>query len=65
MIQAMAAVAAVAISVALVDVFPRSILVFLAFQLSLLYVWVARIPEIGSTRLNSSHFVPSRMPSSA
>jgi branched-chain amino acid transport system permease protein len=44
MIHAMAAVAAVALSVALVDVFPRSILVFLAFQLSLLYVYVARIP---------------------
>jgi branched-chain amino acid transport system permease protein len=44
MIHGVAAVAAVALSVALVTVFPRSILVFLIFQLSLLFVYVARIP---------------------
>jgi branched-chain amino acid transport system permease protein len=44
MIHAVAAVAAVALSLALVTIFPRSILVFLIFQLSLLFVYVARIP---------------------
>jgi branched-chain amino acid transport system permease protein len=44
MIGKVAAVAAVALSVTLVAVFPRSILVFLAFQGSLLYVYRARIP---------------------
>jgi branched-chain amino acid transport system permease protein len=45
MIHTVAAVAAVALSAALVTVFPRSILVFLIFQLSLLFVYVARIPS--------------------
>ena len=44
MIHVVAAVAAVALSLALVTIFPRSILVFLIFQLSLLFVYVARIP---------------------
>ncbi len=45
MIHAVAGVAAVALSVALVAVFPRSILVFLAFQGSMLFVYAApRIP---------------------
>jgi branched-chain amino acid transport system permease protein len=43
-IHAAAAVAAVALSVTLVAVFPRSILVFLAFQGAMLFVYVARIP---------------------
>jgi branched-chain amino acid transport system permease protein len=43
-IHAVAAVAAVALSAVLVAVFPRSILVFLAFQASLLFVYVSRIP---------------------
>ena len=41
MINAVAAVAAVALSVTLVAVFPRSILVFLAFQGSMLFVYAA------------------------
>ena len=44
MMHAVAAVAAVALSVTLVAVFPRSIVVFLAFQGSMLFVYVARIP---------------------
>jgi branched-chain amino acid transport system permease protein len=45
MIHAVAAVAAVALSVTLVAVFPRSILVFLAFQGSMLFVYAGpRIP---------------------
>jgi branched-chain amino acid transport system permease protein len=44
MIHAVAAVAAVALSATLVAVFPRSILVFLVFQSSLLFVYVSRIP---------------------
>ena len=44
MTNAVAAVAAVALSVTLVAVFPRSILVFLAFQGSMLFVYAARIP---------------------
>jgi branched-chain amino acid transport system permease protein len=44
MIAALAAATAVALSTVLVSVFPRSILAFLAFQTSLLYVYVARIP---------------------
>lgn len=43
MIQAGVAVAAVALSSAAVAVFPRSVLVFFAFQASLLLVYVARI----------------------
>jgi branched-chain amino acid transport system permease protein len=43
-IPALAAVAAVAVSAVLVAVFPRSILVFLAFQGSLLFVYKARLP---------------------
>jgi branched-chain amino acid transport system permease protein len=43
-IHGVASVAAVAASAALVAVFPRSILVFLAFQASLLFVYTARIP---------------------
>jgi branched-chain amino acid transport system permease protein len=43
-IHQVAAVAAVALSAVLVAVFPRSILVFLAFQASLLFVYRARIP---------------------
>jgi branched-chain amino acid transport system permease protein len=43
-IHALAAVAAVALSAWLVAVFPRSFLVFLVFQASLLFVYVARIP---------------------
>jgi branched-chain amino acid transport system permease protein len=43
-IQGVASVAAVALSAVLVAVFPRSILAFLAFQASLLYVYRARIP---------------------
>jgi branched-chain amino acid transport system permease protein len=45
MIHAVAAVAAVALSAALVAVFPRSILVFLFFQCSLLFVYVSRVPN--------------------
>jgi branched-chain amino acid transport system permease protein len=45
MIHAVAAVAVVALSAVLVAVFPRSILVFLAFQGSLLFVYVSRIPS--------------------
>jgi branched-chain amino acid transport system permease protein len=45
MTHAVAAVAAVALSVALVAVFPRSILVFLFFQCSLLFVYVSRVPN--------------------
>ena len=45
MIHAVAAVAAVALSTTLVAVFPRSILAFLAFQCSLLFVYVSRIPS--------------------
>jgi branched-chain amino acid transport system permease protein len=41
LINAVAAVAAVALSVTLVAVFPRSILVFLAFQGSMLFVYAA------------------------
>ncbi len=41
MINAVAAVAAVALSVTLVAVFPRSILVFLAFQGSMLFVYAS------------------------
>ena len=44
MIAATAAVAFVALSSAAVALFPRSILVFLLFQGSLLYAYVARIP---------------------
>jgi branched-chain amino acid transport system permease protein len=44
MIAPLAAASAVALSTVLVSVFPRSILAFLAFQTSLLYVYVARIP---------------------
>ncbi len=44
MIHAVLAVALVAVSAWAVAVFPRSILVFLLFQGSLLFVWVARIP---------------------
>jgi branched-chain amino acid transport system permease protein len=44
MIRGVAAAAAVALSVILVAVFPRSILVFLLFQGSLLFVYVSRIP---------------------
>jgi len=43
-IPAAAAVAFVALSTAAVALFPRSILVFLVFQTSLLYAYVARIP---------------------
>jgi branched-chain amino acid transport system permease protein len=45
MIRVVAAVAVVALSAVLVAVFPRSILVFLAFQCSLLFVYVSRIPS--------------------
>jgi len=45
MIQSLAAAAAVALSVVLVTVFPRSILLFLLFQGSLLFVYVSRIPS--------------------
>ena len=45
MIHGVASVAAVATSAVLVAVFPRSILVFLAFQASLLFVYKARIPN--------------------
>ena len=45
MIHAVAAVAVVALSTTLVAVFPRSILAFLAFQCSLLFVYVSRIPS--------------------
>jgi branched-chain amino acid transport system permease protein len=45
MIHSVAAVAVVALSATLVAVFPRSILVFLAFQCSLLFVYVSRIPS--------------------
>ncbi len=44
MIAPLAAASAVALSTVLVSVFPRSILAFLAFQASLLYVYVSRIP---------------------
>jgi branched-chain amino acid transport system permease protein len=44
MIAALAAAGAVVLSTLLVSVFPRSILAFLAFQASLLYAYVARIP---------------------
>jgi branched-chain amino acid transport system permease protein len=44
MIRGVAAAAAVALSVILVAVFPRSILLFLLFQGSLLFVYVSRIP---------------------
>ena len=44
MIRAAAAVASVALSSAAVALFPRSILLFLVFQTSLLYAYVARIP---------------------
>jgi branched-chain amino acid transport system permease protein len=44
MIRGVAAAAAVALSVILVAVFPRSVLVFLLFQGSLLFVYVSRIP---------------------
>jgi branched-chain amino acid transport system permease protein len=40
-----ASVAAVALSAVLVAVFPRSFLVFLVFQSSLLFVYLARIPQ--------------------
>src|SRR5207249_3736264 len=43
-IPSAAAVAFVALSTAAVALFPRSILVFLVFQTSLLYAYVARIP---------------------
>jgi branched-chain amino acid transport system permease protein len=43
-IRAVAAVVAVAVSVTLVAIFPRSILVFLAFQASMLFVYVSPIP---------------------
>src|SRR5215813_6028638 len=43
--HAVAAVLAVTLSVVLVAVFPRSILVFLAFQASMLFVYAARIPN--------------------
>jgi len=43
MIAALAATAAVGLSTILVSVFPRSIMAFLAFQASLLYVYVAPI----------------------
>ena len=45
MIRSLAAAAAVALSVSLVTVYPRSILLFLLFQLSLLFVYVSRIPS--------------------
>ena len=45
MIHAVASVAVVALSAVLVAAFPRSILVFLAFQCSLLFVYVSRIPS--------------------
>jgi branched-chain amino acid transport system permease protein len=44
-IQAIVAVGAVVLTVGLVTVFPRSILLFLLFQGSLLYAYVARIPN--------------------
>ena len=44
MIAPLAAASAVALSTVLVSVFPRSILAFLAFQASLLYVYVSGIP---------------------
>jgi len=44
-IHGVASVAAVAASAVLVAVFPRSILAFLAFQASLLFVYTARIPS--------------------
>jgi len=44
-IHSIAAVAAVAVTVSMVAVFPRSILVFLLFQGSLLFAYVARIPS--------------------
>jgi len=44
MIRGVAAAAAVALSVILVAIFPRSILLFLLFQGSLLFVYVSRIP---------------------
>jgi len=43
-IHGVASVAVVAMSAVLVAVFPRSILAFLAFQASLLFVYTARIP---------------------
>jgi branched-chain amino acid transport system permease protein len=43
-IHGVASVAAVALSAVLVAVFPRSILAFLVFQGSLIFVYVARIP---------------------
>jgi branched-chain amino acid transport system permease protein len=45
MIHAVASVAVVALSAVLVAAFPRSIVVFLAFQCSLLFVYVSRIPS--------------------
>jgi branched-chain amino acid transport system permease protein len=45
MMQAVAAVAVVALSATLVAILPRSILVFLLFQCSLLFVYVSRIPS--------------------
>ena len=45
MIHGPASVAAVALSAVLVAVFPRSFLVFLVFQSSLLFVYLARIPQ--------------------
>lgn len=45
MIHGVASVVAVAASAVLVAVFPRSILAFLAFQASLLFVYTARIPS--------------------
>ena len=48
--RSVAAVAVVALSVVLVAVFPRSILAFLAFQGSLLFVYVASHPRPGSAR---------------
>jgi len=44
-IQALLAIAAVALSGAAVALFPRSVLVFFAFQASLLLTYVARIPR--------------------
>jgi branched-chain amino acid transport system permease protein len=44
-IQAIVAVALVAVSGAAVTVFPRSIVLFLVFQASLVFVYLAKIPE--------------------
>ena len=52
--RSVAAVAVVALSVILVAVFPRSILAFLAFQGSLLFVYVDLASPPGSARACSA-----------